>query len=145
MGLLDKITGRAEQKKPSKKPAKVKKADNVLDMVKEEKKKDSAPVKLKDDTGSAHRVLRRYHLSEKTNQLSSIGRYVFIVDKHTNKIEVKKAVEKVYDVHVVSVNMINTKGKFRRYGATSGNTSAWKKAIVTLKSGEKISGLAEGV
>ncbi|MBX4187628.1 MAG: 50S ribosomal protein L23 [Candidatus Doudnabacteria bacterium] len=115
-------------------------------MVKEESKSEKkAQLKLKEDTGRAHRVLKQYHLSEKTNQLSSMGRYVFVVDKKSNKIEIKKAVESVYEVHVVSVNIINTKGKFRAYGRTSGKTSEWKKAIVTLKSGESISGLAEGV
>jgi large subunit ribosomal protein L23 len=144
MGLLDKITGKAEPKKAQKKVAK-KKDENVLDMVKESPKADKAPIQLKENTGRAHRVLKQYHLSEKTNQLSSIGRYVFVVDNKANKIEVKKAVESVYDVHVTSVNIVNIKGKFRAYGRTSGMTSSWKKAIVTLKAGEKISGLAEGV
>lgn len=144
MGLLDKITGKPDTTKAkAKKPAK--KADNVLDMVKDEKKSDATPAVLKDNTGRAHRILKKYHLSEKTNIMSTQGRYVFVVDKSTNKIEVKKAVEKVYDVHVKSVNMANTKGKLRKYGKTSGRTSSWKKAIVTLKAGEKISGLAEGV
>ncbi|HYC79542.1 MAG TPA: 50S ribosomal protein L23 [Candidatus Binatia bacterium] len=144
MGLLDKITGKAEEPKKTKKVAK-KKADNVLDMVKEEPKADKKPVALKEDTGRAHRVLRQYHLSEKTNAMSSLGRYVFVVDKKANKIEIKKAVENVYDVHVANVNIVNTKGKNRRYGRAEGRTSDWKKAIVTLKAGEKISGLAEGV
>lgn len=145
MGLLDKITGKAEQPKKTAKKTSKKKEENVLDMVKEDKKTDAAPVALKENTGRAHRVLKRYHLSEKTNLMSSVGRYVFVVDKDANKIEVKKAVENVYDVHVTKVNILNTKGKARRYGKTQGKTSAWKKAVVTLKSGEKISGLAEGV
>lgn len=150
MGLLDKITGKAEEpKKPAKKaskPAKAGKKDaDVLNMVKEETKAEAKPVQLKEDTGHAHRVLKQYHLSEKTNVLSSTGRYVFVVDKKANKIEVKKAVEAVYDVHVANVNIVNTKGKVRRYGRSVGKTSSWKKAIVTLKQGEKISGLAEGV
>lgn len=143
MGLLNKITGTEEQKK-TKKVSKKKEA-NVLDMAKEETKSEKKAVALKDDTGRAHSVLKRYHLSEKTNQLSSIGRYVFVVSAGANKIEVKKAVEAVYDVHVVKVNILNTKGKHRNYGKTSGRTSDWKKAVVTLKDGEKISGLAEGV
>lgn len=143
MGLLDKITGKPEAAKKTKKAPK--KDANVLDMVKDEKKVDKAPVQLKENTGRAHRILQQYHMSEKTNALSSIGRYVFVVAKAANKIEIKKAVESVYDVHVTSVNVVNTKGKFRSYGRTSGTTSAWKKAIVTLKAGEKISGLAEGV
>jgi large subunit ribosomal protein L23 len=143
MGLLDKITGRkAEPKKASPKPKA--KDENVLDMVKDEPKK-AQPVQLKEDTGTAHRILVSHHLSEKTNILSADGRYVFKVSGDANKIEVKKAVEKVYDVHVVSVNIVNTQGKVRRYGRSYGKTSDWKKAIVTLKKGEKIQGLAEGV
>jgi large subunit ribosomal protein L23 len=144
MGLLDKITGKPETAKKTTKKA-TKKEANVLDMVKDEKKTEQKQAQLKEDTGRAHRILQQYHMSEKTNNLSSTGRYVFVVAKTANKIEIKKAVESVYDVHVTSVNVVNTKGKFRSYGKTSGRTSAWKKAIVTLKSGEKISGLAEGV
>lgn len=139
MSIIDKITNKDEGKKPKK----AKKEENVLDLVKDDKPK--AEAKLKDDTGKAHRILRQYHLSEKSNSLSTAGRYVFKVDSKANKIEVKKAVEKVYDVHVVGVNMVNTKGKSRRYGRKTGYTSDWKKAIVTLKAGEKISGLTEGV
>jgi len=111
-------------------------------VVKAEKKVE--PVKIKDNTGRAHRVLRNYHLSEKSNAFSQEGRYVFVVDKATNKIEVKKAVEAVYDVHVTSVNMVNVLGKKRRQGRSIGRTQNWKKAVVTLKSGERITSLAEG-
>jgi large subunit ribosomal protein L23 len=100
---------------------------------------------LKEDTGMAHRILHRHHLSEKTNQFSNSGRYVFKVAQTANKIEVKKAIESVYDVHVSAVNMINVTGKKRRQGRSVGRTQDWKKAVVTLKAGERISGLAEGV
>jgi large subunit ribosomal protein L23 len=130
--------------KKEKKDKKASKEENVLDMVKETPKEAKA-VKLKEDTGIAHRILINHHLSEKTNQFSQSGQYVFKVAKHANKIEVKKAVENVYDVHVVRVNMVNSKGKVRRQGRTFGQTSDWKKAVVTLKAGERISGLAEGV
>ncbi|OGE80333.1 MAG: 50S ribosomal protein L23 [Candidatus Doudnabacteria bacterium RIFCSPHIGHO2_01_FULL_45_18] len=100
---------------------------------------------MKENTGRAHHVLHHHHLSEKTNQFSSQGRYVFKVAKDVNKIEVRNAVESVYDVHVASVNMINVRGKRRRQGKSVGRTQDWKKAIVTLKTGERISGLSEGV
>jgi large subunit ribosomal protein L23 len=153
MGLLDKITGKSATSKPTAdkkdEPKKVSKKaqsnkDNVLDMVKEEPKKQEV-AQLKSDTGVAHRILVSHHLSEKTNLLSTEGRYVFKISTDANKIEVKKAVEKVYDVHVTDVNIVNTRGKVRRMGRTRGRTSDWKKAIVTLKKGEKIQGLAEGV
>jgi large subunit ribosomal protein L23 len=129
-----------------------KKEENVLDMVKEDGKSREAgsgsagkEVKLKEDTGRAHHILQNYHLSEKSNLLSTTSRYVFRVSPKANKLEVKKAIEKVYDVHVTAVNIVRTPGKSRRVGQTTGRTSDWKKAYVTLKEGEKISGLAEGV
>lgn len=156
MAILDRFkTKKSDSAKASddkdKKPKAVKKVkapkneENVLDMVKEAPAAESKPVTLKEDTGSAHRILHNYHLSEKSNQLSTIGRYVFRVAKTANKLEVKKAVERVYDVHVDNVNIVNTLGKARKAGRTSGRTSDWKKAYVTLKDGEKISGLAEGI
>jgi large subunit ribosomal protein L23 len=145
MALFGTKKEKDEKKKSTAKTSK-KKEDNVLDMVKDaDTKEASAPAVLKTDTGTAHRVLHNYHLSEKSNLLSTTGRYVFRVSKKANKLEVKKAIETVYDVHVTDVNMINTKGKVRRSGRAVGKTSDWKKAYVTLKEGEKISGLAEGV
>jgi large subunit ribosomal protein L23 len=155
MGILDRITGKKPASgkstvKKEVKPKAIKKApnqENVLDMVQEpvaavdEKK----AVVLKTDTGRAHHILHNYHLSEKSNLMSATGRYVFKVSKAANKLEVKKAVENVYDVHVTDVNMVTAKGKIRRSGRVTGKTSDWKKAYVTLKNGEKISGLAEGV
>jgi large subunit ribosomal protein L23 len=136
MALLDRF-------KSKKKETKSEKAENVLDMVKEHQA--AKPQVAKENTGRAHRILHRHHLSEKTNQFSASGRYVFKVARDTNKIEVKKAVEAVYDVHVSKVNIVNVLGKKRRQGRSIGRTQDWKKAIVTLKSGERISGLAEGV
>ncbi|HEX9503885.1 MAG TPA: 50S ribosomal protein L23 [Patescibacteria group bacterium] len=137
MGLLDKITGKKEESKKTQK----KSDENVLELAHEH---DEKPVALKENTGSAHRVLKHHHLSEKTNAFATTGRYVFKVSKDANKIEVKKAVEKVYDVHVAKVNMVNVPGKKRRQGRVTGRTQDWKKAIVFLKTGERIAGLAEG-
>ncbi|MDR1516531.1 MAG: 50S ribosomal protein L23 [Dysgonamonadaceae bacterium] len=70
------------------------------------------------------------------------NRYGFIVVPDANKVEIKKAVEELYNVHVERVNTIKYNGKTRsRYtksGVISGRTSAYKKAIVTLKKGETI-------
>ena len=158
MGLLNKIIRKDQKKSPSKDsasahatadrenvlPASPKTASRGGNMVKEEQpNKPTQP--LKEDTGTAHRILKSGHLSEKSNFLSTIGKYIFKVDKVANKIEIAKAVEKAYDVKVVSVNIINSKGKYRRMGRVQGRTSDWKKAIVTLKAGQKISGLIEGV
>lgn len=137
------------RKKEDDKKKKSVKDENVLDMVQESGSVNATAKKqelqLKENTGRAHEILHNYHLSEKSNLLSTSGRYVFRVSRKANKLEVKKAIEKVYDVHVTGVNIVNNKGKVRRAGKVSGKTADWKKAIVTLKDGEKIAGLAEGI
>jgi large subunit ribosomal protein L23 len=147
MSILDRIKGKKDDTKPKKATKASKKEADVLNMVEEPAAKavPAEPIALKEDTGRAHHILHNYHLSEKSNLLSTTGRYVFRVAKSANKLEVKKAIEKVYDVHVADVNIMNIKGKARRSGVIAGRTSNWKKAYVTLKTGEKISGLAEGI
>src|SRR3989344_669026 len=138
MGLLDKIKG----KKSASTKAAADKEQNVLDLVKESdsaKASSEKPVVVKEDTGRAYRILNSAHLSEKTNALSTVNRYVFKVNPKANKIDVKKAVEQTFDVHVIAVNVVNVKGKKRRMGRKFGRTSDWKKAVITLKAGEKIS------
>jgi large subunit ribosomal protein L23 len=86
-------------------------------------------------------------ITEKMTRLSEKeGKYGFIVHKLANKLEIKSAVEERFDVHVTRVAVINVKGKQKsltiRSGGhvirTSGRRSNWKKAIVTLREGEKI-------
>ena len=148
MGILDKLKIRKKEKdkKPSKKPVKKEKKDkeeNVLDMVSD----TAAPVpekkavKLKEHTGLAFSVLERPQITEKATMLSSSNKYVFRVNPRSNKNEVKKAVEKVYDVDVLKVNIINNYGKKRRYGQTVGRTKDWKKAVVTVAKGQRIEGV----
>src|SRR6266481_7545156 len=102
---------------------------------KEDNKTNSSKsdVKIKENTGNAYRVLVRPLVSEKSYKAAGMGKYAFVVFKDANKLEIRKAVEKVYDVKVLTVNVLNVRGKHRNYGKTQGSTSAWKKAIVTLK------------
>lgn len=72
-------------------------------------------------------------LQEKNNQ------YLLRVDPRSNKIQVKSAVEKLFNVSVTGVRMMKVKGKKRRMGRSIGFRPGWKKAIVTLKEGETIS------
>lgn len=90
-------------------------------------------------------VLVQPRISEKAGHLASLNKYVFKVLPTTNKVEVKKAVESFYKVRVTQVNIVTNKGKSRNFGRTSGRTSAFKKAIVTLKAGDKIEGLTDVV
>ena len=85
-----------------------------------------------------YEVLRRPLITEKNTFLQEQDKYVFEVAKVANKHQVKLAVEKAFDVNVVSVNMITVPGKTRRVGRRQVKTSAWKKAIVTLKPGQSI-------
>jgi large subunit ribosomal protein L23 len=70
--------------------------------------------------------------------------FVFEVTRDATKIEIKRAVEKMFEVHVSSVNTMNIMGKDRRVGRSVGKRSDWKKAIVTLAEGEVID-VFEGV
>lgn len=70
--------------------------------------------------------------------------FVFRVSRDATKVEIKRAVEKMFEVHVSSVNTMNLMGKDRRVGRSVGRRSDWKKAIVTLAEGETID-VFEGV
>ncbi len=69
---------------------------------------------------------------------AEFDQYCFKVSKRANKIDVKRAIETIYNVEVKSVNIINVKGKMKRVRYKLGRTASWKKAIVRLKSGQKI-------
>lgn len=77
-------------------------------------------------------------ISEKSVMGKESNKYSFRVVKDANKVEIKKAIEELFKVKVDRVNIMNCHPKSRRMGAHSGYTSAWKKATVTLKKGEKI-------
>ena len=77
-------------------------------------------------------------ITEKGTRMSQWGQYVFLVDKKANKPEIKKIIEKEYKVNIVAVNIINTKDKPRRLGRTLGVKPGYKKAIVSLKKGQKL-------
>src|SRR5258708_22978221 len=95
-------------------------------------------VESKENTGDAYKILVKPLVSEKTFSKMSEGKYAFKVNPDANKIQVRNAVERVYDVKVARVNMITVRGKTRNFGKTRGRTSDWKKAIVTLKPGSTI-------
>ena len=83
-------------------------------------------------------ILRRPLVTEKSTRLSERNKYVFEVDKRANKDQVRLAVEKAFKVGVVSVNIIKVPGETKRMGRRSIARPSWKKAIVTLKEGDKI-------
>ena len=80
----------------------------------------------------AEEVIVRPVVTEKSNDELQQGKYTFEVNKKATKIDIKRAVEKLFNVKVVSVNTISVKGKEKRVGRYVGKTSDWKKAIVTI-------------
>lgn len=90
-------------------------------------------------------VLKGPLLTEKGTMLKEKdNKVLFKVATHANKIEIKKAVEEIFKVKVDRVTTMNCKGKWKRLGKNEGKRSDWKKAIVTLKEGEKLD-FIEGV
>jgi len=87
---------------------------------------------------SQSRIIKQPLVTEKGTYLSSLDKYIFEVESRSTKSEVKKAVEHRFKVHVVSVNIINLSGKPKRYRGLNRQTSGRKKAVVTIKVGEKI-------
>ena len=83
-------------------------------------------------------------LSEKANMLREQGKYVFKVNPAANKIQIKEAVRRLYNVNPVSCTIMVVGGKPKRLRYKAGFTSSWKKAIVRLAKDEKIS-IFEGV
>ena len=71
-------------------------------------------------------------ITEKSNDQMQMGKYTFEVNKKATKVEIAKAVEKLFNVKVLRVNTINVNGKNKRVGYHVGKTSDWKKAIVTI-------------
>lgn len=86
----------------------------------------------------ASRWLVKPLVTEKNTYLQSEGQYGFEVCPEANKSEIIKAIEAIYNVHVIKARVINSAGKVVRYGRMSGQRKDRKKAIVTLKKGERI-------
>ena len=87
----------------------------------------------------SRRVIRRPIITERATQLQeSENKYVFEVDRAANKIEIKRAVEKLFEVDVVKVNTTGVHGKVKRLGRFVGRRPDWKKAVVTLAGGQSI-------
>jgi large subunit ribosomal protein L23 len=90
-------------------------------------------------------VLRRPVMTERNTDLMMQGRYTFEVAPDANKIQIKEAVEKAFNVTVLAVNTLNVHGKKRRKRTRlAGYSPSWKKAIVTLAPGQRIE-IFEGI
>lgn len=86
-----------------------------------------------------HDIIQTASLTEKSTMMSEKqNKYVFRVNPRANKIQIKQAIQRLFQKHVVDVNTCNYTGKEKRVRGPLGRRSHWKKAIVTLKEGEKI-------
>ena len=147
MGILNtfkKKINETDNSKDLKKDA-VKKTEKKEEKGVKVEKKEVLAVSKKEKTprgkrvkGNAYRVLVRPLITEKVTDMGMYNKYAFEITLNTNKQEVKKAMQEVYGVTPTDVNIINMKGKTVRSGRVTGRTKKWKKAIVTLKSDDKI-------
>jgi large subunit ribosomal protein L23 len=86
-----------------------------------------------------YQIIKRPLITEKaTKQKEQVNQLTFEVDRHANKILVRNAIENIFKVKVLSVTVINVKGKKRMVGRNVGRKPDWKKAIVRLAPGENI-------
>ena len=83
-------------------------------------------------------IVKGVRLTEKGARLSEINQYMIEVAKDANKIEIREAVQKLFNVNVKKVTTVSSKGKLRRLTHRAGRRPAWKKAIVTVAEGQKI-------
>lgn len=97
----------------------------------------SAPVKH-ENIKFSYEAVKQPHISEKATYLAEKNQYTFEVLPNYNKNEIKKSIKGIYGVDVLSVNFIKIPSKKRRLGKTQGYRKAYKKAVVTIKEGQKI-------
>src|SRR4030042_4884657 len=141
MPILD-ILKKRKGKEIKEKKEKPKKQEVVKGEKKEEPKKPSAAERPRNKTRKkpveTYNVLKTPHITEKATDLTKENKYIFKVFPRTNKKEIKRAIEGLYNVDVVSVRIINIPPKRRRLGRTLGWRKGYKKAIIKIKEGQKI-------
>ena len=162
MGLLDKLFKKEKKKKETikskartagkkelvqeEKGKKIKKQTKFHpkpQVTKRATKLTSAPRKTRKKYKEAYRILKRSLVTEKATDLAQNSQYTFEVARNANKVEIGKAVESIFDIHVTNVRTLNMRGKIKKYRGRGGKTSDWKKAVVSLRKGEKIEVIEE--
>jgi large subunit ribosomal protein L23 len=101
-------------------------------------KPDKSAKRILTGKGFSYEIIKEPHISEKATNLSEKDQYIFKIQKGANKTEVKKAVEGIYGVDVLSVNIVKIPEKKRRMGKTQGFKTGHTKAIVKIREGQKI-------
>jgi large subunit ribosomal protein L23 len=87
---------------------------------------------------TSYDILKNIIRTEKGSGMLVGNKYLFHVAPDANKIQIKQAIEDIYNVKVIKVNTVTMRGKWRRLRYKAGKTPDWKKAVVTLKEGDKI-------
>ena len=87
---------------------------------------------------TAHEIIIRPIVSEQSYDMMEQNKYTFEVAKSATKLQVRDAIEELFNVHVTRVNTLNVKPKTKRVRYVAGKTRTWKKAIVTVAEGESI-------
>ncbi len=87
---------------------------------------------------SCNIIIKPIITEQSTHFANTLNAYAFQVNKRANKVEIKRAIEELYEVKVLEVRTMNRIGKTRRRGRNMGKTASWKKAVVVLKEEHKI-------
>lgn len=124
--------------KKTEKPKEPAKEAEVKKEVKEEKPATLSVRAAKQKATARPELLLSPQVTEKATQSSEKNQYIFRVERHTNKPEIKKTIESMYRVEITGVKIINVPAKKRRLGRSFGWTKGYKKAIVKVKEGQKI-------
>ena len=90
------------------------------------------------DLNKSYKIILKPIVTEKATRLSEFNKVVFSVSLSSNKVEIKKAIEKIFSVKVACVNIVNIKGKTKKFKGIEGKRNNQKKAIVTLQKGNTI-------
>ncbi len=134
MALFDFLKRKKEVEKAKEKKQEVKKTEKKT----EKPLAAPKPVSQKKVGSFSYEIIKEPHVSEKSTNLSQQNKYVFKIYSNSNKPEIKKSVEGIYGVDVLSVNVIKIPKKKRIIGRSQGFKKGYNKAIVTIKEGQKI-------
>ncbi len=129
----------AKTKKAVKKTVKASVAKKTDTVAKEKEEVKAIPIlKSKKGKGFSYDIVKGPHISEKATVLGEKNKYTFKVYENSNKPEIKRSIEGIYGVNVLSVNIIKAPNKKRRIGRIEGYKKGFKKAVITVKEGQKI-------
>jgi large subunit ribosomal protein L23 len=140
MSILDIFKKKKTEKNPALKTGKISVEEKPKKIIQKQTAK-TAPLGSKaaaKEKKPVFSVLKKPRITEKASALDDYGQYVFEVYPRANKAQIKRAVESLYNVNVEKVRIIVIPPRPRRLGRTMGMKSGFKKAVVTLRKGEKI-------